>query len=78
MDIDQIQRVNDLRARMLANKENNLPADDGITREELRDAIAALQTHRTSALDTASKKGRKKKPTLDDLGIDLKAMLKED
>jgi hypothetical protein len=46
--IRQSQRIVDLRQRMLQNVKEGRPSHEGITPEELRDAIAGLRSNRAA------------------------------
>lgn len=71
--IESMRFVKDLRHRMNLNRAKGLPEDDGITDEEIEEAIKLLRKDRTSAVAEKSAKTRasnnKEEP------LDLKAML---
>lgn len=60
MDISDSQFLIDLRGRVLANKEANRPAKEGISDEEQRRFLALLRPARTLAATTTGKASARK------------------
>ena len=56
-----IQRIADLRQKVLENKRAGRPPNHGIDQEELRGAIKAVSSRRSEARAPSAKKASKKK-----------------
>lgn len=58
---EESQKLGDLQRRMLANIAANKPAHDGLTKEEIREALDFVRSGRAAAVAAGEKKAKPKK-----------------